>query len=488
LPWSLNYDHYLVPLLLYLRKPIFFAHSMTSQLDKLTPRQIVAELDKYIIGQHDAKRNVAIALRNRWRRMNSSEEMKAEIIPNNILMIGATGVGKTEIARRLAKIADAPFVKVEASKFTEVGYVGRDVESMVRDLVEQSVNMVKAAKKEEIKHKVQEIVEDLILDVLIPPVKKSRAKNTTADGSEEPVSDQELNERTRARFRDKLRRGDLDDRKIEIELQSSQTPNIGVMGGAIDDLSMMNIQDMLGGMLPKRNKKRKISIADARKILLEEEAAKLIDMDEVKDEAIRKAEDMGIIFIDEIDKIANSSSKGGGPDVSREGVQRDLLPIVEGSTVNTKHGPIKTDHVLFVAAGAFHVSKPSDLIPELQGRFPIRVELQSLNKQDFARILKEPRNALTRQYEAMMQAEGVTLRFEDDALDEMAALAFEINTEVENIGARRLQTVMSTLLNDFMFDIPDVIGAGQEVVITQALVKERLSHLVKNRDLSQYIL
>ncbi|TAF03531.1 MAG: ATP-dependent protease ATPase subunit HslU, partial [Runella slithyformis] len=343
---------------------------MTTTLEKLTPRQIVAELDKYIIGQHDAKRNVAIALRNRWRRMNSSEEMRAEIIPNNILMIGATGVGKTEIARRLAKIADAPFVKVEASKFTEVGYVGRDVESMVRDLVEQAVNMVKAAKKEEVKHKVQEIVEDIILDVLIPPAKRNRsAKNAAVTNVEgETVSDQELNERTRTRFRDKLRRGDLEDRKIEIDMQSSQAPNIGVMGGAIDDLSMMNIQDMLGGMMPKRNKKRRMSIADARKVLLEEEAAKLIDMDEVKEEAIRKAEDLGIIFIDEIDKIANASSKSGGVDVSREGVQRDLLPIVEGSTVNTKHGPIKTDHVLCIAAGAFHVSKPSDLIPELQGR------------------------------------------------------------------------------------------------------------------------
>jgi len=466
---------------------------LPSNLEKLTPRQIVAELDKYIIGQNDAKRNVAIALRNRWRRMNSSEEMRSEIIPNNILMIGATGIGKTEIARRLAKIADAPFVKVEASKFTEVGYVGRDVESMVRDLVEQSVNMVKAAKKEEIKHKVQEIVEDMILDVLIPPAptnKRNRSKNTPPAEGEDigGVADQELNERTRSRFRDKLRRGDLEDRKIEIDMQSSQTPNIGVMGGAIDDLSMMNIQDMLGGMMPKRNKKRKMSIADARKILLEEEAAKLIDMDEVKEEAIRKAEDLGIIFIDEIDKIANASSKGGGPDVSREGVQRDLLPIVEGSTVNTKHGAVKTDHVLFIAAGAFHVSKPSDLIPELQGRFPIRVELQSLKEADFCRILKEPRNALTRQYEAMMKAEGVTLRFEDDALNELAALAFTINSEVENIGARRLQTVMSTLLNDFMFDIPDVIKADSEIVITRDIVTERLSHLVKNRDLSQYIL
>ena len=462
---------------------------MTTHLDKLTPRQIVVELDKYIIGQHDAKRNVAIALRNRWRRMNSTEEMQAEIIPNNILMIGATGVGKTEIARRLAKIADAPFVKVEASKFTEVGYVGRDVESMVRDLVEQAVNMVKTAKKEAVKIKVQETVEEILLDTLIPPITEKKSKKNAATESDAvPQTDAELNEKTRNRFREKLRNGELENKKIEIDMQSSSMPNIGVMGGPIDDMSMLNIQEMIGGMLPRRNKKRKMTIADARKILLEEEAAKLIDMDEVKEEAIAKAENLGIIFIDEIDKIANSNGKGGGPDVSREGVQRDLLPIVEGSTVNTKHGAIKTDHILFVAAGAFHVSKPSDLIPELQGRFPIRVELQSLTEDDFYRILKEPRNALTRQYEAMMQAEGVTLTFQDDALLELAKMAFQINSEVENIGARRLQTVMSTLLNDFMFDIPDVIVSGSHVSITAEMVKDRLTGLVQNRDLSQFIL
>ena len=462
---------------------------MTTHLDKLTPRQIVVELDKYIIGQHDAKRNVAIALRNRWRRMNSTEEMQAEIIPNNILMIGATGVGKTEIARRLAKIADAPFVKVEASKFTEVGYVGRDVESMVRDLVEQAVNMVKTAKKEAVKIKVQEMVEEILLDTLIPPITEKKSKKNAATESDAiPQTDAELNEKTRNRFREKLRNGELENKKIEIDMQSSSMPNIGVMGGPIDDMSMLNIQEMIGGMLPRRNKKRKMTIADARKILLEEEAAKLIDMDEVKEEAIAKAENLGIIFIDEIDKIANSNGKGGGPDVSREGVQRDLLPIVEGSTVNTKHGAIKTDHILFVAAGAFHVSKPSDLIPELQGRFPIRVELQSLTEDDFYRILKEPRNALTRQYEAMMQAEGVTLTFQDDALLELAKMAFQINSDVENIGARRLQTVMSTLLNDFMFDIPDVIVSGSHVSITADMVKDRLTGLVQNRDLSQFIL
>ncbi|AUD03855.1 ATP-dependent protease ATPase subunit HslU [Spirosoma pollinicola] len=466
---------------------------MTQSLKDLTPRQIVAELDQYIIGQHDAKRNVAIALRNRWRRMNSSADMQREITPNNILMIGATGVGKTEIARRLAKIADAPFIKVEASKFTEVGYVGRDVESMIRDLVEQSVNMVRAAKKEAVQAKAHQLAEDAILDILIPPVKPANGhvgfENEKADRAHGD-SDSELNERTRERFREKIRSGEMDDRKIDIDVQQSQAPNIGIMGGAVDDLSMMNIQEMIGGMMPKRGKKRKVSIAEARKILLDEEAAKLIDMDEVKEEAIRKAEDAGIIFIDEIDKVASarSGNGGGGPDVSREGVQRDLLPIVEGSAVNTKYGVIHTDHILFIAAGAFHVAKPSDLIPELQGRFPIRVELQSLSEDDFYQILKEPKNALTKQYEAMLKVEDVGLTFQDDALRELARIAFEVNSDVENIGARRLQTVLSHLMNDFMFDIPDVIGANAHVVVTKELVYEKLNGLVKNRDLSQFIL
>jgi ATP-dependent HslUV protease ATP-binding subunit HslU len=461
---------------------------MTQSLKDLTPRQIVAELDQYIIGQNDAKRNVAIALRNRWRRMNSIADMQREITPNNILMIGATGVGKTEIARRLAKIADAPFIKVEASKFTEVGYVGRDVESMVRDLVEQSVNMVRAAKKEAVQVRAQQAVEDAILDILIPPVKP--ANGQVGFEHDKKDADTELNERTRERFREKVRSGEMDDRKIDIDVQQSQTPNIGIMGGSVDDLSMMNIQEMIGGMMPKRGKKRKVSIAEARKILLEEEAAKLIDMDEVKEEAIRKAEDAGIIFIDEIDKVASarSGNGGGGPDVSREGVQRDLLPIVEGSAVNTKYGVIHTDHILFIAAGAFHVAKPSDLIPELQGRFPIRVELQSLSEDDFYHILKEPKNALTKQYEAMLEAETVSLTFQDDALRELARIAFEVNSEVENIGARRLQTVLSHLMNDFMFDIPDVIGANAQVVVTKELVNKKLNGLVKNRDLSQFIL
>jgi ATP-dependent HslUV protease ATP-binding subunit HslU len=458
----------------------------------LTPRQIVEELDKYIIGQHDAKRNVAIALRNRIRRMNVTSDIQKDIVPNNILLIGSTGVGKTEIARRLAKIAQAPFIKVEASKFTEVGYVGRDVESMVRDLVEQSVHLVRDSKKEEVKVKAAEAVEEILLDILIPPVKGIGFGAGTAHFGEGsvPSSDEELNERTRDRFREKLRQGELEDRKIEIQVKAAAPMGIGMVGnGMMDDASMAGLQDMISGMMPKKTKKRKLPISEARKVLLEEEVSKLIDFDEVKEEAIRLAENNGIIFIDEIDKIASKSGKGGGgPDVSREGVQRDLLPIVEGSSVTTKYGVIQTDHVLFIAAGAFHVCKPSDLIPELQGRFPIRVELQALTKEDFTRILKEPKNALTKQYQALFEVEEVYLDFTDDAIEEIANLAFEINQEVENIGARRLHTVMSHLLNDFLFEVPDFIGPNSKICITREMVKERLSSLVKNRDLSQYIL
>jgi ATP-dependent HslUV protease ATP-binding subunit HslU len=462
---------------------------MKSKIDNLTPKEIVAELDKYIIGQENAKKNVAIALRNRWRRMNSRPEMQNEIIPNNILMIGATGVGKTEIARRLAKIANAPFTKVEASKFTEVGYVGRDVESMVRDLAEQSINMVKTAKKEEVRIKASQTVEEIILDILIPPISKNKVAGfvPTERKEIEDYTENELNEETRRVFREKLSKGELDERKIEIDVNAAPTPSIGVMGGTIDEMSMMNIQDMLGGMLPKKNKKRKLSVAEARKILFEEESAKLIDMDEVKEEALWKAENLGIIFIDEIDKIASNGSKSG-PDVSREGVQRDLLPIVEGTTVNTKHGSIKTDHILFIAAGAFHVSKPSDLIPELQGRFPIRVELESLTEDNFYQILSAPKNALTKQYTAMLEAEGVSLEFNDDSLRELARIAFEANAEVENIGARRLQTVMSHLLNDILFEVPDIIQSNAQILVDKELVNKRLGDLVKNRDLNQYIL
>lgn len=456
----------------------------------LTPKEIVEELDKYIIGQQDAKRNVAIALRNRWRRMNVRADIQGEIVPNNILLIGATGVGKTEIARRLAKIADAPFTKVEASKFTEVGYVGRDVESMVRDLVEQSVNMVKIAKKEEVKEKAAEAVESIILDALIPPLKGSPHPYAVKMGSDEPEDEVELNEQTRARFREKIRNGEMEDRKVEIDVAQNTSGNLGMIGGTgIDEASMINLQEMIGNMLPKKKKKRKVTIAEARKILLEEETAKMIDMDEVKDEAILKAENTGIIFIDEIDKIAQGGSGGGkSPDVSREGVQRDLLPIVEGSAVNTKYGVINTDHILFVSAGAFHFSKPSDLIPELQGRFPIRVELNNLTKSDFLRILTEPKNALTKQYEALVAAEEVMLSFQDDALEEIAEMAFQINEEVENIGARRLHTVMSRLLNEILFDIPDTIGPNAQIVIDKNLVQEKLKDLVKDKDLSRYIL
>lgn len=395
-------------------------------LEALTPKKIVEELDKYIIGQADAKKNVAIALRNRWRRMSSPEEMQKEIIPNNILMIGATGVGKTEIARRLAKLANAPFIKVEASKFTEVGYVGRDVESMVRDLAEQAVNMVRSQKQEAVKVRAAEIVEDIILDELIPPIRQKESNTGVFFGINNPSGEQQeeatLNEKTREQFRIKIRNGELDERKIEIQVKQNSMGNMGVVAPGIDEASLMGLQDMLSGMMPTKTKKRKVSIAEAKKILLEEEAAKLIDMDEVKEEAIWRAENTGIIFIDEIDKVAGSGGGKSGPDVSREGVQRDLLPIVEGSAVNTKYGIVRTDHILFIAAGAFHVSKPSDLIPELQGRFPIRVELQSLTKDDFFHILQEPKNALTKQYQALLAAEGVSLEFDSAALEKSLRL------------------------------------------------------------------
>lgn len=459
---------------------------------QLTPQQIVAELDKYIIGQQDAKKNVAIALRNRWRRMNASEEMRKEIVPNNILMIGATGVGKTEIARRLAKLAEAPFTKVEASKFTEVGYVGRDVESMVRDLVQQAVNMVKKKKKEEVREKALLLVEDIILEALIPPVKQGSTQNGSHFGipSGQNEEDIELNNKTRERFRDKLRNGELEQRKIEINVPQAPSANVGVIGGPnmMDENSMMNIQEMISGMMPQSRKKRKLTIEEARKILLEEETSKLIDMDEVKEEAVWKAENLGIIFIDEIDKIARTNKSGGGADVSREGVQRDLLPIVEGSSVNTKFGIVHTDHILFIAAGAFHFSKPSDLIPELQGRFPIRVELEKLTKEDFFKILKTPRNSLAKQYQALFETEGVSLEFEDEALHELAEIAFNVNAEIENIGARRLQTVVSQLLNEFLFQIPEVRPDNNAVIVTKQMVQERLGSLVQDKDLSRYIL
>ena len=460
------------------------------KIKNMTPQEIVNELDKYIIGQNEAKRNVAIALRNRWRRLNVKDEIRNEIIPNNILMIGATGVGKTEIARRLAKLSDAPFTKVEASKFTEVGYVGRDVESMVRDLVEQSVNLVKTLKKEEVKIKAQESVNNIILDISIPPINKVQSNINLSLEKNSQNQDKEINEKTREKFKEKIKKGELDDRKIEIIIQKPSNSGIGMVGGGMmDESSMINLQDMISNMMPKRNKKRKVTIVEAKKILLDSEVSKLIDMDEVKDEAIKKAENTGIIFIDEIDKISGSSKKGGGgPDVSREGVQRDLLPIVEGTSVTTKYGIIKTDHILFIAAGAFHLSKPSDLIPELQGRFPIRVELDTLTQDDFLKILCEPKNSLTKQYKALIKSENVEIVFNEDALKEISKKAFIINSEIENIGARRLHTVMSKLLNEILFDIPEKIGPNAKIVITKENVEDKLNSITENKDLSEYIL
>lgn len=463
---------------------------MIQELSYLTPREIVASLDKYIVGQQSAKRNVAIALRNRWRRMHVQSDIKADITPNNILMIGATGVGKTEIARRLAQVADAPFVKVEASKFTEVGYVGRDVEGMVRDLVEQAVSMVKAAREEEVREKAIQQVEDIILDAVIPPVSRMTGEETVENNLNSlEENDFNLSEQTRERFRQKIRNGDLDERKIEIAINSSSTMGISMIGGGMmDESALSNLQDMISNMIPKKPKTRKVTIAEAKQLLLPEEINKLIDMDSVKEEALEKAKYNGVIFIDEMDKIAGSSHRGSGPDVSREGVQRDLLPIVEGSTVNTKYGVVTTDHILFIAAGAFHISKPSDLIPELQGRFPIRVELDSLSKEDFCCILKEPKNALTKQYIALFEAENVKLTFEEGAVEELAEKAFTLNEQIENIGARRLHTVMSHLLNEYLFDVPDKIGPDQEIRVTKELVNERLAELVRNKDLNEYIL
>ncbi|MDW3645877.1 MAG: ATP-dependent protease ATPase subunit HslU [Bacteroidia bacterium] len=463
-------------------------------LDSLTPARIVQELDKFIIGQAEAKKSVAIALRNRWRRLKAAEEIRKEIIPNNIMMIGPTGVGKTEIARRLAQLAQAPFVKVEASKFTEVGYVGRDVESMVRDLVEQSVNLVRAEQKEKVKEAALENANEAILDILIPPIrKKNKNPIILSDDIKEGIgfntssaSEEELNERTRDKFRQKLLNGDLEERKIELEV-TVPSHNVQIVGPMGMD-GMDGLQDMLSGMMPKKQKKRKMTVAEAREHLIEEEAARLIDMDSVTREAIERAGNSGIIFIDEIDKVAVSSEGGrGGADVSRQGVQRDLLPIVEGSTVNTKHGVIKTDHILFIAAGAFHIAKPSDLIPELQGRFPIRVELNSLTENDFVRILSEPQNALTRQYSALLESENVKLNFEEKAIAVMARMAFQVNQEVENIGARRLHTIISNLLDDILFEVPD-LNPESSFTITADFVEEKLGKMVDKKDLSQYIL
>lgn len=459
----------------------------------LTPRQIVAELDKYIIGQNEAKRSVSIALRNRWRRLKSDPEIRDEIIPNNILMIGPTGVGKTEIARRLAKLSGAPFIKVEASKFTEVGYVGRDVESMIRDLTDLAVNMVKMEMQERVKEKAAEIVEEKILDILIPPVRKKPTNANTSSGevgfNPDSATDGELNERTRDRFREKLQNGELEDRKIEIEVNSSKTPMMQVFGPQGMEEMGVNLQDMLGNLAKGgRKAKRNLPISEAREVMIEMESEKLIDHEAAVQEALDRVQNQGIVFIDEIDKVASdSNSNRGNSDVSRQGVQRDLLPIVEGSTVSTKHGIVKTDHILFIGSGAFHVSKPSDLIPELQGRFPIRVELDSLTEADFVDILTKPKNALTKQYQAMLETEGVKVLFSEDAIHEIARIAAEVNDQVENIGARRLHTILSSLLEELLFAVPDDIGSG-EVTVDQTYVHKQLDGLVKNKDLSHYIL
>jgi ATP-dependent HslUV protease ATP-binding subunit HslU len=461
----------------------------------LTPREIVAELDKYIVGQKKAKKSVAVALRNRYRRSLLDESIRDEIVPKNILMIGPTGVGKTEIARRLAKLVNAPFIKVEATKFTEVGYVGRDVESMVRDLVETAIRMVKAEKAEKVKDRAEQLANERIVDILVPTPSKQRGQKNpfemlfgNAGNQQQEPADQPSDSYITARKQEmkaQLQRGELENQVIEIEVEDSSPSMLDMLAGQGNEQAGMNMQELFGSLLPKKTKKRKLPIKEARKVLTQEEAQKLLDMDEVIQEAVKRAEQLGIIFIDEIDKIA-SSGRGGGPDVSREGVQRDILPIVEGSTIMTKYGPVKTDYILFVAAGAFHIAKPSDLIPELQGRFPIRVELSSLSQQDFILILKEPQNALTKQYTALLETEGIEVEFSDAAIEEIAKIAAEVNQNTDNIGARRLHTILEKLLEDLSFEAPEI--TLEQIVITPEYVREKLSDIVQNRDLSQYIL
>ncbi len=489
---------------------------MTAQLTKeessdfasLTPRKVVEELDKYIVGQDEAKKAVAIALRNRWRRQHVEPDLRDEILPNNIIMIGPTGVGKTEIARRLSRLAGAPFIKVEASKFTEVGYVGRDVESMVRDLVDISVNMVRGEREDEFGEVAADRVEERLLDLLLPPLAEgdtsgtgppedasgAKSARTFVVGSsgapqlEKMEGDESLEgrrRRTREKLRDLLKAEKLEDREVEVEVSESTVPTLDVGAMGMDGMDF-NLGEMLQDMLPKRTRRRMVTVAEARRILLSEETDKLIDMEEVVDEAVARAEHMGIIFLDELDKVAGSR-RDQGPDVSREGVQRDLLPIVEGSTVQTRYGMVGTEHILFIAAGAFHVSRPSDLIPELQGRFPIRVELHSLGKEEFVRILLEPKNALLTQYMALVATEGAELEFTEDAIHEIAQIAEDVNQSLENIGARRLHTVLTTLLEDVMFNLPDAEGP-QHFVVDAQTVRERLARIVEDDDLRRYIL
>src|SRR6202167_1051209 len=455
--------------------------SVEPSFDELTPREIVVELDKYIVGQAAAKRAVAVALRNRVRRQKLTPEMAEDVIPKNILMIGHTGVGKTEIARRLARLAGCPFVKVEASKYTEVGYVGRDVESMVRDLVETSIDMVREEKLDEVADRAEQTAEERVLDLLLPPSTAPAANTTEADAAQQ----REQTQRTREKLRAQLREGKLDQRMVDIEVRERAMPSFEIISNQGVEEMDVNIKDMLSGMFGQQKKKRKMSVADAFEYLIQEEENKLLDMDQVTRTAVERAEQMGIIFIDEIDKVAGRES-GHGPDVSREGVQRDILPIIEGTTVNTRYGMIRTDHILFIAAGAFHVSKPSDLIPELQGRLPIRVELQSLKEEDFVRILTEPKNALIKQYIALLETEGLKLTFSDDGIATIARFATQVNDSTENIGARRLHTILEKVLDELSFEAPDL--KKKNVKIDAAYVTKQLAHIVKNQDLSRYIL